>query len=148
LREESFSLVIGIRDVYPETDLEKLRKYLYYDISSQQNIATKIILAINEVESWFIAEETHFQKISKKLTMKAVNSIAKIDVSKESTESIPHPSFTLKQIYISGGTTYDKSAEKVQRTVDTLDYTNLCQNVRKRNGSLNELLSCLEGFIP
>jgi hypothetical protein len=32
LQAEAFSLVIGIRDVYPETDIAKIRKYLYYKI--------------------------------------------------------------------------------------------------------------------
>ena len=148
LREESFSLIIGIRDVYPEIDIEKLKYYLYFNISPKSDVTVKIILAVNEIEAWFLAEETHYQKISDKISLETANNIAGIDVSKHNTEIIPHPSDTLKQIYIKGGTTYDKSKEKVQRTVEALNYENLYIKVRHRNNSLNELLTCLDGLIP
>jgi len=148
LREESFSIVIGIRDVYPETDIAMLRHYLYYGISLNPDVSVNVILAVNEIEAWFLAEETHYQKISDRISLDIANKIAGIDVSRDSTESIEHPSDTLKQIYMKGGTTYDKSKEKVQRTVGNLDYENLYINVRNRNNSLNELLTCLDGLIP
>ena len=147
LRKESFSLVIGIRDVYPEINITKLKQYLYYGISGISDILIKIILAVNEIEAWFLAEETHYHKISDKITLEIANKIAGIDVSKHNTEIIPHPSDTLKQIYIKGGTTYDKSKWKVQRTVEALNYENLYMSVRNRNKSLNELLTCLDGLI-
>jgi hypothetical protein len=147
LKEESFSLVIGIRDVYPETDITMLEHYLYFGISVDYGIPVKNILADKETEAWFLAEETHYPKISDKISLETANEIANIDVSKDDTKAIPHPSNTLKQIYIKGGTTYDKSREKVQRTVDVLDYDNLYINVRNRNNSLNELLTCLDGLI-
>jgi len=112
LREEAFSLVIGIRDVYPETDIEKLKYYLYFGISPKPDVSVKIILAVNEIEAWFIAEETHYQKISDKISLETANKITGLDVSNDNTEIIPHPSDTLKQIYIKGGTTYDKSKRR------------------------------------
>lgn len=147
LRESSFSLVIGIRDAYPETDIEKLRHYLYFGISAKSDVSVNIILAVNEIESWFLAEETHYSEISKKLSLETANKIAGIDVGRDNTEIIPHPSDTLKRIYIVGGTTYDKSREKVQRTVDAINYENLYIRVRNRNNSLNELLTCLERLV-
>jgi len=148
LREESFSLIIGIRDVFPETDIEKLKQYLYFGIPIATGISLRIVLAVNEIEAWFLAEETHYSRISKKLSLEIANEIAGIDVSKDDTKIIPHPSDTLKQIYIRGGTTYDKSKDKVQRTVEAFDYENLYINVRQRSDSLNELLTCLDGLVP
>jgi len=147
LREESFSLVIGIRDVFPETNIEKLKNYLYFGIPVESGVSVKIVLAVNEVEAWFLAEETHYPRISKKISLETANKIAGIDVSKDDTKIIPHPSDTLKQIYMRGGTTYDKSKDKVHRTVDAFDYENLYLNVRKRNDSLNELLTCLDDLV-
>jgi hypothetical protein len=148
LKDESFSLIIGIRDVFPEKDIIKLKTYLYFGIPVDYNIPIKIILAVNEIESWFLAEEKHYDKISDRITYKTANEITGIDVSKDSTESIPYPSNVLKQVYVKGGTTYDKSKDKVQRTVDVMDYDNLYNAVRKRNNSLNELLTCFDGVIP
>ena len=148
LKYASFTHVIGLRDVFPETDINKIKHYLYYGLPAIKDISTNIILAINEIEAWFLAEETHYPKISKKLNIQIVNETASIDVSKDDTQVIICPSDTLKQIYIKGGTTYDKSKEKVERTVNYLDYDNLYFSVRKRNNSLNELLTCLDGLIP
>jgi hypothetical protein len=148
LRDASFSLVIGIRDVFPETDIKKLTHYLYFGIPITSAVSVKIVLAVNEIEAWFLAEETHYPEISGKITFETANKIACIDVSKDDTKIIPHPSEILKQVYMKGGTTYDKSKEKVQRTVNALDYENLYINVRNRSDSLNELLTCLDGVIP
>jgi len=149
LREESFSLVIGIRDVYPETDIEKINHYLYRGISPMPNVSVKIVLAVMEIESWFLAEETHYSNISKRISLDIVNKIAGIDVSKDTTESIEHPSDILNRIYTEYGETYyNKSKDNVQQVVKALDYKNLCLNVRNRNKSLNELLTCLDGLIP
>jgi len=147
LQSEAFSMVIGIRDVFPETNIEKIKQHLYFGIPENQKHLTNIILAINETEAWFIADENHYPKISNKISYETANEITGIDVRKDSTEVIPHPSEALKQIYMKGKTTYDKSQKKVQRTVNELDYENLYINVRNRNNSLNELLTCLDGIM-
>jgi hypothetical protein len=69
LRKASFSLVIGIRDVYPETDLEKIKRHLDEGISPMLDLSVKIVLAIMEIESWFLAEEKHYQIISDKISL-------------------------------------------------------------------------------
>ena len=147
LVNKSFSYIIGIRDVFPLLDVNKLKTLMNINLPNNPVLPVKVILAIREIEAWFLAEETHYPKISKNLSFSTANAIAGIDVSKDNTEIIPHPSDTLKQIYIKGGTTYDKSMDKVQRTVDALDYENLYLAVRHRNNSLNELLTCLEGLV-
>jgi hypothetical protein len=74
LQEENFSFVIGLRDLYPETNIIKLRHFLQFDLQ-KNSIPTHIILAVQEVEAWFIAEETHYEKISPKLTIEIVNAM-------------------------------------------------------------------------
>jgi hypothetical protein len=71
-----------------------------------------------------------------------------IDITVTSTESIDHPSFALKQIYQSIGKDYAKKKWEAERTVHNLDYENLCINVRNRNNSLNELLTCVNRLMP
>ena len=148
LLRESFTNIIAIRDVFPLIDIVKLKSMMNASIPFNAILPIKIILAIKEIESWFLAEETHYPKISDRITYLTANEITGIDVSKNNTEIISHPSDTLKQIYMKGGTTYDKSRKKVQRTVNVLSYENLYINVRNRNTSLNELLTCLDGLIP
>ena len=148
LLRESFSFIIAIRDVFPLLDIDKLKLTINTNIPNSIMLPIKIILAIREIESWFLAEETHYPKISERITYLTANEITGVDVSKNNTEIITHPSNSLKQIYIKGGTTYDKSRKKVERTVGALNYENLYINVRNRNSSLNELLTCLDRLIP
>jgi hypothetical protein len=154
LKKAGFSYIIGIQDLYnpqrrkKEINAEKFKRGINIDLS--QEIPTKIFLAINETEAWFIAEENHYPAISLDLTLDIVNSIAGIDVQKDSTETIRHPAVVLDKIYRAGGrkSGYSKHEYVVKEVVSKLDYDNLYIAVRNRNNSLNELLSCLDGLIP
>jgi hypothetical protein len=142
MKENDFSLIIGLRDVYPNNDkIASLRKYLNFGLPA--DIPTHIVLAVNEVEAWFLAEENHYSKIDASLTLAKVNAIAGIDVSKDSTETIAHPTEKLQLIY-----KYTKNKHKVHRIVDALDYANLYINVRERNNSLAKLFAHLDSIFP
>jgi hypothetical protein len=141
MKQKGFSLIIGLRDVYPNgSKIARLRKYLHFGIPA--GVPARIVLAVNEVEAWFLAEENHYPKIDPKLTLAAVNAVAGVDVSRDSTEAIAHPAETLKLIY-----KYSKSKNSVSRIVNALDYANLYINVRQRNRSLAELLTHLDSIF-
>jgi len=146
LGREGFSYIIGIRDVYPAKDIGLLRKMLGFGIP-QTSIPIKIVLAVQEIEAWFIAENKHYEKICPMLTLKVANAVAGIDVGVESTEVLSHPAETLNNIYHKAGYAYRKRRGQIERTVEALDYGNLYSNVRLRNNSLNELLICLEDMF-
>ncbi|MDR1586146.1 MAG: hypothetical protein LBS57_01675 [Treponema sp.] len=147
LLSESFSYIVGLRDVYPLLDIEKLKSMIDMELPNAPSLPVKIFLAVREIEVWFLAEENHYLLIDGALTVPYVNSMIGFDITTISTESIDHPSFVLKQIYQSIGKDYNKKKWEVERTVYVLDYENLYLTVRKRNNSLNELLSCLDGFF-
>jgi hypothetical protein len=148
LVKESFSFIIGIRDVYPLPDLDKLKSMIYTGLPTKAILPIKIFLAVREIEAWFLAEENHYHLIDESLTISGVNTIVGFDITTNSTETIDHPSLILKKIYQSEGKDYNKKKWEVERTVSVLDYENLYINVRNRNNSLNELLTCLDGLIP
>jgi hypothetical protein len=146
LNREGFSNIIGIRDVYPLTDIAALKKMLLYGIP-RTAIPVNIVLALQEIEAWFIAEEKHYEKISPLLSVGVVNATTGIDIQKDSTALLPHPAETLHDIYHKAGFAYRKRKCHVERTVEAMDYENLYLNVRKRNSSLDELLTCLDGVV-
>lgn len=148
LKKESFSHIIGIRDVYPLSDIKRLQTLMLKGLPSTLVLPVNIILAVHEIESWFLAEENHYPLIDESLTISRVNAIVGFDIAASSTETIDHPSLTLKKIYQSVGKDYKKKKWEVERTVYVLDYNNLYIAVRNRNNSLNELLTCLDGLIP
>ena len=154
LQQADFIYIIGLQDLFnPQRkkkglDDKKFQKAINADIP--QAIPAKIYFAIQEIEAWFIAEETHYQRISSTLSMEKVNTIARIDVQKEDTEIIPHPTIILNEIYKAGGRKkgYSKNEFVIKDVVGKLDFSNLYLIVRKRNNSLNEFLTCLDGLIP
>jgi hypothetical protein len=141
MKQKGFSLIIGLRDVYPNNNkIAHLRKYLNFGIPA--GIPTHIVLAVNEMEAWVLAEENHYAKIDTRLTLAKVNAIAGIDVSEDSTETVAHPTEKLQLIY-----RYTKNKNKVHRIVNALDYANLYINVKQRNNSLAELLTHLDSIF-
>jgi hypothetical protein len=148
LIKASFSYIIGIRDVYPATDLVKLRSGLSSGLPPTATPPVEIFLAVREIEAWFLAEENHYSLMDESLTIPLVNEIVKFDITTTSTEKINHPSSILRAIYQSVGKDYRKKKWEVEHTVYALDYENLYLAVRYRNNSLNELLTCLDRLIP
>jgi hypothetical protein len=147
LKEESFSYIIGIRDVYPLPDVVKLQALMNKGIKTSM-IPIKIFLAVREIEAWFIAEENHYSLIDTTLNLPHITTIVGFDITTNSTEVICHPAVVLKRIYNSVGQDYQKHKWEAERIAYELDYDNLYFNVRNRNDSLNKLLSCLDGLIP
>lgn len=154
LKQAGFIYIIGLQDLFnpqrKKKDIDDKRFRENINIGIPQEIPAKIYFAIQETEAWFIAEETHYQKISPVLTIETVNSIAGIDIEKDDTEKISHPTVTLNRIYEAGGKKrgYSKNKNAIKHVVSKLDFNNLYLVVRKRNNSLSELLACLDGLIP
>jgi hypothetical protein len=148
LIKESFSFIIGIRDVYPLSDLKKLKSMIHIGLPTETILPVKIFFAVREIEAWFLAEENHYHLIDESLTIPHVNSMVGFNITTTSTETIDQPSLILKKVYQSVGKDYNKKKWEAKRTISVLDYDNLYMAVRNRNDSLNALLTCLDGLIP
>ena len=84
------------------------------------------------------------------MNFQIINSITGIDILRDDTEEIPHPTIILDMIYKAGGRKkgYSKNEYVVKNVIGKLDFGHLYLTVRNRNKSLNELLTCLDGLIP
>jgi hypothetical protein len=143
----SYTAVLGLRDVYPLTDIEKLKQYATFGLPNPQPVRTSITLAVMEVESWFLAEETHYKRLHTELSDADASSEAGLNVAVVSTETVRHPSSVLNRTYQRVGMAYRKKDKQVQRTVDAIDYANLYIGVRERNKSLDNFLHTIEDCI-
>jgi hypothetical protein len=154
LQKLGFDYIIGLQDFFnPEykkigMTVQRLKRGLNSGLD--QAVPTEIFLAVQEIESWFIAEDEHYKNVLPDVSFDIVNSIAGINVKTDSTETIPHPSVVLDKIYKGCGRSsgYSKHEHVIRDIVNKLDFTNLYLNVRKRNSSLDELLTCLDALIP
>jgi hypothetical protein len=154
LHKSGFNYIIGLQDFFnPKRQkmritVQQLKKGL--NLGLKQIIPTEIFLAVQEIEAWIIAEEKHYEAILSGLPIDNINAIAGINIQTGNSEKIPHPALVLDRIYRAGGrmSGYSKNEYVVKEIISKLDFTNLYLNVRNRNNSLNELLTCLDGLIP
>lgn len=146
LADAGFTAIIGLRDVYPKTHAQigQLRKGLESSLPKGL-LKAEIHLAEMEVEAWFIAETTHFSRISPKLTAERIAD-AGFDLSIP-CESWPQPANTLHQIYKLEGLAYKKKAKQVERTITALSRTEIAINVIPRVPSLSGFVDALSAAV-
>lgn len=146
LIKANYSKIVGFRDIYPDFTRDEIHK-LQYGLKKyvpQKDIKIEFILSIMEIESWFIAEYTHFLKIDNSLTAKKIETDFGFNLEEYNTELIDAPTEKLNEIYKTVGKEYNKTVESIDRTVNSLDYSNVYLEVRQKINSLNELIESFE----
>jgi len=146
LVSNGYCKIIGIRDLFPLTNLLKLEGGLNTNISSLP-ISTEIIVAVHEIEAWFLSECTHFERIDVGLTNSYIVSQCGFNPCTDDMSLLPNPAKDLRKIYQLVGKTYKKDKKIVERTVECLDYDNLQHNVSSRVVKFNELVKRIDSFL-
>lgn len=143
-----YSSIIGLRDVFPFTsaDIQQLSNTLNMGLPSIP-IKPKMLLAVMEIEAWFLAEKTHFPRINPALTVQ--NIVANgFDIQTTSADSWPNPADTLHRIYKLAQAAYaskgKKSRRRIIRTIKSLSFESLYIDIRQQLQDLNEYISALE----
>jgi hypothetical protein len=141
-------MIVGLRDLYPIpiADLEKLEKGLRFlpDKLKNESGYFDIIIAIHEIEAWFLAETNHFRKIDKRLTGKFIRDRLGFDPYSIDAQQRVHPAKDLDNIYRLAGKSYTKRFEQTQRVVNKLDMNNVRYNLRYDMGPLGKLVDVIE----
>ena len=150
LISSGYSMIIGIRDVYPDFKREeifKLREGLRYRLRTKP-VEVVFVLGVMEVETWFIAEHTHFARLSSRLTRQFIKGNRGFDPTVDDPEQLQQPSRDLDAIYSLAGYRYNKSKATVQRTVELLSYESI---YLKQTGhtirDLNALIDSIDTFL-
>lgn len=148
LISSGYSAIVGIVDLYPKElkDLHKWQTRLLYYVP-QTEIPISFVIPVMEIEAWFIAETTHFQRIDARLDKPTVNANLGFDVDSIDVTSIAHPSHTLNDIYQIAGESYIKKKGTIQKTVDVLDYGEVYFELPKKIDSLKQLLAVIDSLI-
>lgn len=106
-----FETILVIRDVYPSftpKDISNLRGGLQFGVKSKP-VTVQFILGIMEIETWFISEYTHFQKLDTRLTPEFIKNRMGFDPSVDDIQLRPHPAEDLDNIYRLVGLSYKKT---------------------------------------
>ncbi|GAB4299775.1 MAG: hypothetical protein Fur0025_39000 [Oscillatoriaceae cyanobacterium] len=112
LTEKGYEKIICVRDLLPVSlaKKEELEKGIKGALKScnQSGVKISVILAVMEIEAWFLAEWHYLAKIDSRLSPEFIKQQCGIDL-KNDLEKIPHPSTELDKIYRLIGKFYDKT---------------------------------------
>lgn len=156
LTVDGYTEIIGLRDLYPLLDLAKLTQRLNNGLVKNGIIIeqalphnTSIIIAVREVEDWFLAECNHYTCIDAALVLDAAQ-IAVLgfnpcvdDLTLRNTTAAED----LRTVYQLVGETYNKTKDKVERTVECLDYANIYIEISCKISKLHDLISKIDNFL-
>jgi hypothetical protein len=150
LLKSGYSKIIGIRDVYPNfkhSEIHSLRHGLYFRLP-QKEIPIIFVLSIMEIEAWFLADETHYQRIDEGLTVEFITSNYSFNPAIYNTELLNNPAADLHNIYRLVNKSYAKKKKsRIVRTVTNLDYSNIYFSVKDRISSLNQLVTEIDSIF-
>lgn len=149
LKAQGYSKILGIRDLYPwpHTELTRLERGLKFIPSHYQPLPLPhdIIVAVMEVEAWFLAECHHYGRIDANLSVSLITSQLGFNPCTEDMTLRPHPAKDLHDIYHLVGKAYQKKAKQVQRTVECLDYAEIY--LKPKSTQLAELIRQIDAFL-
>ena len=156
LCRQKYDKIIGLRDVYPHaySDFRKLKR-LTSKLIPEGKITPVLCFAVLEVETWFIAEYTHFTKIHPKLNRRFIKKNTGLDPADPKIEETigPHtehglsPASYLRKIYKLGNRSYNKKRQQVLNLVKVLNFKEIVHEVPKRAHALGFFIRQLQDFF-
>jgi hypothetical protein len=147
LSNTDYEKIIGIRDVRPKfthAHIPRLRTGLATRIRPEL-IPVRFILAVMEIEAWFLAEATHYPKIDPAITVEAIRGTLGFDPENDDMEQRPEPAKDLNDCYAIGGKTYTK--RRARATVASLDYAQVYIKLRQKSQDLDQLIADIDAFL-
>lgn len=109
---------------------------------------TAIVVAVNEIESWFLSECNHFTCVDAILTNSFIVSRVGFDPCIDDMTLRSHPAQDLHDIYQLVGKAYkNKKKDTVERTIECLDYANIYIKLASKITKLNDLVSIINIFL-
>ena len=143
-----YSEIIGIRDVNPQaaSTIPDIRASFAARAPSIPILST-LILAVMEIEAWFIAEHYHFQEMHPSLTHATVTATLGYDPATFDSQEIPLPVDDLKKAYGVAHLYYNKSKRHLQRTVEKLNFAHIYFNLRDSIPDLKTLAATIDRFM-
>ncbi|RKZ49018.1 MAG: hypothetical protein DRR08_31290, partial [Candidatus Parabeggiatoa sp. nov. 2] len=148
LKMQGYSKILGIRDLFPLplTDLAMLEMGLKFIPPQYQplSIPYDIVVAVMEIEAWFLPECNHYNCIDSNLTTSLIaTSNLGFNPCFDDVTQRNEPAKDLHKIYKLVGKAYKKRKKPVERTVDCLDYADMYINFQK----LGELIKHIDDFL-
>ncbi|MCE2697376.1 MAG: DUF4276 family protein [Nostocales cyanobacterium LE14-WE4] len=148
LTESGYERIIGLRDIYPISIIQKSKLQSELEnVLPKGSIPINIVIAVMEVEAWFLAEYNHFLKIDPRLTPEQIQAMFGFNPQTDDMEQRPHPADDMKQIYNYVGKGYHKSEKQLNRLASHLDYEFIYIHLINSVPSLGEFVGYIDKFM-
>lgn len=128
LDRENYTMILALRDVRPKfsrDEIDKLQRGMNSAIASLIGIPIELYLSIMEIESWFLAENTHFQRIDLDLNRTRIMEEVGFFPDNQNAENRDIPSRDLNDIYNIVGKQYDKGRSVVMEVINALNFSDI-----------------------
>jgi len=146
LVQYDYKAIVGLRDApRRRADIPRLRQGLPVGVPSFP-VPVDFVLAIMEIEAWFLAEYTHFQRINDSLTPAAIHSRLGFDPSIDDMQLRDRPAEDLNAAYEIAGERYQKG-RAAQRTVYVLDCAQIAIETATAVPELGRFINRIESFL-
>jgi hypothetical protein len=144
LHNANYDLVLGLRDIhpYPSEDLEEIYELANEELSKLP-LPCQLVIAVREIEAWFLKDHRHFQLVAPQLTAAFILERLGIDVETLDVEAIHHPAGQMNDIYGLVGARYAKTANDAHAIASRLDYEYLYIDAPAHVPSLKKFLDAL-----
>lgn len=157
LCKQGYDKIIGLRDVYPHEykDFRKLRRTVRR-LMPKGEIKPVICFAVLEVETWFIAEYSHFKRVHPRLTRQFIKRSTGIDPGDTNIEENLSPMLDdmelspagyLHLIYKLVGRSYSKRKQQVLNIMKVINFKEVINEVPKRAHALGFFIRQLKDFF-
>lgn len=156
LRKSGFTQIVALKDLRGnhngiQGSLANLSMFEHAEkIFFQRHPDVKSIIAVMEIETWFIAETNHYSRLYNRLIPQMIQAnVATIGIDPYHCvyENIADPAETLDRIYQLVHRHYSKHQRTTSRTVNALDYVNLYYSVKPRISKLREFADVIDNFF-
>jgi len=158
LQAQNFNQIIGLKDLRGErngremslADLPRLELASRVIENYCSPLLTHIVIAVMEIETWFLAETNHYVCIDKRLTKtKVLSKIDNLGFNPYSDDLTlrPKPAEDLKNLYQIVGKSYTKRSKRRERTINCLDYANVYFELKNQVIKLKELITEIDRFF-
>ena len=155
---QNYTEIIGLIDLFPNfslADLAKLEKYIIGGIQENGKTTpslpakTSIVIAVREIEDWFLAECNHYFHIDNLLNdiLISTSELKFNPWTDDLTIRKGSASKDLNAVYKLVGKDYNKHLETTSKTINCLDYANLYLNIRAKIPKLDELITKIDTFL-
>lgn len=147
LTRSGYERIIGIRDVYPRYSLQDLPKL---EIGLKRYVKTSLIpvhfiLGVMEIEAWFLAEHSHFERVHDTISIANIANTLGFNPAVDDMTARNTPAQDLNACYGLVGLFYEKGGDP--KTMAALDYSQIYIELGNRIPSIQLLNTCLDNFL-